>query len=69
MANDKQNTNPNVPNLREQSGIYSGYAERGVLRPQDNVPNLRFPEFGGEWGKYKVSDILDFYSTNSLQQY
>jgi len=31
-----------------------------------NVPNLRFPEFSGEWGKYKVSDVLDFYSTNSL---
>ena len=31
-----------------------------------NVPNLRFPEFGGEWEKYKVSDVLDFYSTNSL---
>ena len=27
---------------------------------------MRFPEFGGEWEKYKVSDVLDFYSTNSL---
>ena len=31
-----------------------------------NVPNLRFPEFKGEWERYKVSDLLDFYSTNSL---
>ena len=31
-----------------------------------NVPNLRFPEFEGEWKKCKVSDLLDFYSTNSL---
>ena len=31
-----------------------------------NVPNLRFPEFTEEWKKYKVSDVLDFYSTNSL---
>ena len=31
-----------------------------------NVPNLRFPEFSGEWEKCKVSDFLDFYSTNSL---
>ena len=30
------------------------------------VPNLRFPEFQGEWEKYKVSVLLDFYSTNSL---
>ena len=27
---------------------------------------MRFPEFHGEWDKCKVSDLLDFYSTNSL---
>ena len=31
-----------------------------------NVPPLRFPEFTDEWKTYKVSDVLDFYSTNSL---
>lgn len=31
-----------------------------------NVPNLRFPEFTGKWEMIKVSDLLDFYSTNSL---
>ena len=31
-----------------------------------NVPNLRFKEFQGEWENCKVSDLLDFYSTNSL---
>ena len=31
-----------------------------------NVPPLRFPEFHGEWEKCKVSDLLEFYSTNSL---
>ena len=31
-----------------------------------NVPNLRFPEFCGEWETIKVSELLDFYSTNSL---
>ena len=31
-----------------------------------DVPHLRFPEFNGEWEKCKVSDLLDFYSTNSL---
>ena len=29
-------------------------------------PSLRFPEFTGEWEKCKVSDLLDFYPTNSL---
>ena len=31
-----------------------------------NVPDLRFPEFCGEWETIKVSELLDFYSTNSL---
>lgn len=31
-----------------------------------NVPPLRFPEFSGEWEICKVSELLDFYSTNSL---
>ena len=31
-----------------------------------NVPHLRFPEFSGEWERCKVSELLDFYSTNSL---
>ena len=28
--------------------------------------NLRFPEFSGEWDRIKVSDLLEFYPTNSL---
>ncbi len=31
-----------------------------------NVPPLRFPGFTEEWKRVKVSDLLDFYSTNSL---
>ena len=31
-----------------------------------NVPNLRFPEFSREWDRIKVSDLLEFYPTNSL---
>ena len=27
---------------------------------------MRFPKFNGEWEKCKVSELLDFYSTNSL---
>ncbi|WP_044215723.1 restriction endonuclease subunit S [Dysgonomonas gadei] len=27
---------------------------------------MRFPEFHGEWKEYKVSDILEFFPTNSL---
>ena len=68
MANEKQNTSPNVPNKREQNGIYSGYAERGVLRPQDNVPNLRFPEFTEDWVKYKISNICKIATGNKNTQ-
>ena len=56
----------NVPNKRELNQTCSDSAEREGLRPKGNVPNLRFPEFQGEWEKCKVSDLLDFYSTNSL---
>ena len=31
-----------------------------------NVPNLRFPEFDGEWEICKISDVLEFFPTNSL---
>ncbi|WP_181980186.1 restriction endonuclease subunit S [Phocaeicola plebeius] len=31
-----------------------------------DVPHLRFPEFTEEWERCKVSELLDFYSTNSL---
>ncbi len=43
-----------------------GYADRAEQSPQGNVPNLRFPEFSGEWDRIKVSDLLEFYPTNSL---
>ena len=38
-------------------------AEREGLRPKGNVPNLRFPEFQGEWEKCKLEDIINFSTT------
>ena len=38
-------------------------AEREELRPKGNVPNLRFPEFQGEWEKCKLGDIINFSTT------
>ena len=35
-----------------------GYAERKEQSPQGNVPNLRFPEFSGEWANVTLSDIV-----------
>ena len=47
----------NVPNKREQNQTCLDSAEREGLRPKGNVPNLRFPEFQGEWEKTKFGDI------------
>jgi type I restriction enzyme S subunit len=30
------------------------------IRDSDNIPQLRFPEFRGEWGKKKLGDLLEF---------
>ena len=58
----------NFSNEREQSQacLNSAEHEKNQGRKVLNVPNLRFPEFQGEWEMCKVSDLLDFYSTNSL---
>ena len=47
----------NVPNKREQNQTCLDSAEREGLRPKGNAPNLRFPEFQGEWEKTKFGDI------------
>ena len=46
----------NVPNKQEQNQTCLDSAEREGLRPKGNVPNLRFPEFQGEWEKCKLGD-------------
>ena len=35
-------------------------------KEKGNFPILRFPDFQGEWEEKKVSDILEFFPTNSL---
>ena len=44
----------NVPNKREQNQTCLDSSEREGLRPKGNVPNLRFPEFQGEWEKMRL---------------
>ena len=59
MAYNKQNTNPNVPNLsfkREQSETCFDSAER-VINQKQNVPNLRFPEFSEDWVQTTIGEI------------
>ena len=48
----------NVPTKREHTGAGSGSAERAALRPQGNVPTLRFPGFTEEWETSRLSSYL-----------
>ena len=50
----------NVPNKREQNQTCLDSAEREGLRPKGNVPNLRFPEFQGEWEKCTFDKIAQY---------
>ena len=64
----------NVPNKQEQNQTCLNSAEHEGLRPKGNVPNLRFPEFQGEWEKQKLCDISSIvgrigfrgYTTNDI---
>ena len=47
----------NVPNKQEQNQTCLDFAEREGLRPKGNIPNLRFPEFQGEWKKTTIGEI------------
>ena len=50
----------NVPNKQEQNQTCLDSAEREGLRPKGNVPNLRFPEFQGEWEKCTFDKIAHY---------
>ena len=43
-------------------------AEREGLRPKGNVPNLRFPEFQGEWEEERLADIADLYKGTGISK-
>lgn len=55
----------NVPNKQEQNQTCLDSAEREGLRPKGNVPNLRFPEFQGEWEESTIGEEFDLYSGNT----
>ena len=57
MTINNEHKKLNVPNKREQNQTCLDSAEREGLRPKGNVPNLRFPEFQGEWKEHKLEDI------------
>ena len=62
MTTTKNNEHKNikVPNKQEQNQTCLDFAEREGLRPKGNVPNLRFPEFHGEWEKCTFDKIAQY---------
>ena len=55
----------NYSSEREQSQtcLNSAEHEKNQGRKVLNVPNLRFPEFQGEWEKYTLEDVMNFSTT------
>ena len=57
---NNEHKNIKVPNKREQNQTCLDSAEREVHSPKGNVPNLRFPEFQGEWEKCTFDKIAQY---------
>ena len=64
MTTTKNNEHKNIkaPNKQEQNQTCLDSAEREGLSPKGNVPNLRIPEFQGEWEKCRLGDVCTFLS-------
>ena len=60
MTINNKHNKLNFSNEREQSQtcLNSAEHEKNQERKVLNVPNLRFPEFQGEWITYKIKDVL-----------
>ena len=60
----------NFSNEREQSQtcLNSAEHEKNQGRKVLNVPNLRFPEFEGEWEEERLADIADLYKGTSISK-
>jgi len=60
----------NFSNEREQSQacLNSAEHEKNQGRKVLNVPNLRFPEFQGEWKEERLADIADLYKGTGISK-
>ena len=60
----------NFSSEREQSQacLNSAEHEKNQGRKVLNVPNLRFPEFQGEWKEERLADIADLYKGTSISK-
>ena len=69
MTINNEHNKLNVPNKQEQNQTCLDSAEREGLRPKGNVPNLRFPEFQGEWEEYRIEDITENISSGRCKSH
>ena len=67
---NNENKELNFSSEREQSQacLNSAEHEKNQGRKVLNVPNLRFPEFQGEWEEERLADIADLYKGTSISK-
>ena len=61
--NEQKKLNFSSEREQSQACLNSAEHEKNQGRKVLNVPNLRFPEFQGEWEKCKLGDIINFSTT------
>ena len=68
---NNENKKLNFSNEREQSQacLNSAEHEKNQGRKVLNVPNLRFPEFQGEWEEYRIEDITENISSGRCKSH
>ena len=68
---NNEHTELNFSSEREQSQVCLNSAEheKNQGRKVLNVPNLRFPEFQGEWEEYRIEDITENISSGRCKSH
>ena len=58
--NEQKKLNFSSEREQSQACLNSAEHEKNQGRKVLNVPNLRFPEFQGEWEKCTLEDVINF---------
>ena len=61
--NEQKKLNFSSEREQSQACLNSAEHEKNQGRKVLNVPNLRFPEFQGEWEKCTLEDVINFSTT------
>ena len=66
--NEQKKLNFSSEREQSQACLNSAEHEKNQGRKVLNVPNLRFPEFQGEWEEKRVSEIADLFKGNGISK-